>query len=129
MAANTKQPYKRAIVAGVAGNLMEWYDFAIYGYMVPVISVLFFPSEDPVASIIATFSAFAAGYFARPVGGIIFGYIGDRYGRKLVLVLSVSLMGLSTFSMGPVAGSFTNRRHRRSAAGLTAHFSGDLGRR
>jgi MHS family proline/betaine transporter-like MFS transporter len=96
----TKQPYKRAIVAGVAGNLMEWYDFAIYGYMAPVISVLFFPSEDPVASMIATFSVFAAGYFARPLGGIMFGYIGDRYGRKTVLMLSVILMGLSTFSIG-----------------------------
>jgi MHS family proline/betaine transporter-like MFS transporter len=54
-------------VTGIAGNLMEWYDFAIYGYMVPVLSTLFFPSEDRVASIIATFSVFAAGYFARPV--------------------------------------------------------------
>ncbi len=95
-----KKLYKRAIVAGVAGNLMEWYDFAIYGYMVPIIGSLFFPSDDPVASIIATFSAFAAGYFARPIGGIIFGYIGDRYGRKVVLTLSVTLMGLSTFSIG-----------------------------
>jgi len=95
-----KRPYKRAIVAGVAGNLMEWYDFAIYGYMVPVIGSLFFPSEDPLASIIATFSAFAAGYFARPMGAIIFGHIGDRYGRKVVLMLSVTLMGLSTFSIG-----------------------------
>ena len=95
-----ERTYRRAIVAGVAGNLMEWYDFAIYGYMVPVIGALFFPSEDPVASIIATFSAFAAGYFARPIGGILFGYIGDKHGRKAVLMLSVTLMGLSTFSIG-----------------------------
>lgn len=92
--------YKRTILTGIAGNLMEWYDFAIYGYMVPVLSTLFFPSEDPVASIIATFSAFAAGYFARPVGGVIFGHIGDKYGRKLVLTLSVMLMGISTFAIG-----------------------------
>ena len=85
---------------GVSGNLMEWYDFAIYGYMVPVISALFFPSDDPVATIIATFSAFAAGYFARPVGGIIFGHIGDRYGRKVMLLWSLSLMGASTCAIG-----------------------------
>jgi MHS family proline/betaine transporter-like MFS transporter len=100
---NNKQAhmsYKRTIVTGIAGNLMEWYDFAIYGYMVPVLSTLFFPSEDRVASIIATFSVFAAGYFARPVGGVIFGHIGDKYGRKLVLTLSVMLMGLSTFAIG-----------------------------
>ena len=100
---NTQSPqysYRRTIVAGIAGNLMEWYDFAIYGYMVPVISGLFFPSDDPVASTIATFSAFAAGYFARPLGGVIFGHIGDRVGRKAVLTLSVTLMGLSTFLIG-----------------------------
>ena len=92
--------YRRTLATGIAGNLMEWYDFAVYGYMVPIIGALFFPSDDPVASIIATFSAFAAGYFARPVGGLLFGYIGDRYGRKKVLVLSVSLMGFSTFAIG-----------------------------
>lgn len=88
------------MVAGIAGNLMEWYDFAIYGYMVPIIGSLFFPSDDPVASILATFSAFAAGYLARPLGGLIFGHIGDRYGRKAVLNLSIVTMGLSTFGIG-----------------------------
>jgi MHS family proline/betaine transporter-like MFS transporter len=92
--------YSRTIVMGVSGNLMEWYDFAIYGYMVPVIGALFFPSEDPVATIIATFSAFAAGYFARPIGGIIFGHIGDLYGRKAVLLWSVCMMGAATFAIG-----------------------------
>ena len=102
MASNqhAQSSYKRTIVTGIVGNLMEWYDFAIYGYMVPVLGALFFPSEDPVASIIATFSAFAAGYFARPIGGIIFGHIGDRFGRKVVLMWSVALMGLSTFAIG-----------------------------
>jgi MHS family proline/betaine transporter-like MFS transporter len=95
-----KPSYSRTIVMGASGNLMEWYDFAIYGYMVPVIGALFFPSLDPVATIIATFSAFAAGYFARPIGGLIFGYIGDRYGRRAVLLWSVSLMGASTFAIG-----------------------------
>lgn len=92
--------YRKTIVAGIAGNLMEWYDFAIYGYMVPVLSGLFFPSDDPFASTMATFGAFAAGYFARPLGGVLFGHIGDKIGRKAVLTLSVTLMGLSTFLIG-----------------------------
>jgi len=91
---------RRTIVAGIAGNLMEWYDFAIYGYMIPIISTRFFPSENHYASMIQAFSVFAAGYFARPLGGLIFGYIGDTWGRKAVLIWSVSLMGVSTFSIG-----------------------------
>ena len=97
--AKNKQ-YTKTVVAGIAGNLMEWYDFAIYGYMVPIIGSLFFPSADPVAVILATFSAFAAGYLARPLGGLIFGHIGDRYGRKAVLNISIVTMGLSTFAIG-----------------------------
>ena len=88
------------VAAGVVGNILEWYDFAIYGYMVPVLSVLFFPSDNPVVSIIAAFSAFAAGFFARPLGGVIFGWIGDKRGRKVVLTISVTLMGLATVSIG-----------------------------
>ncbi|MEM8562122.1 MAG: MFS transporter [Pseudomonadota bacterium] len=95
-----KPSYRRTIVMGAAGNLLEWYDFAIYGYMVPIIGALFFPSDDPVATIIATFSAFAAGYFSRPLGAIVFGHLGDRYGRKLVLTWSVGLMGTATFCIG-----------------------------
>lgn len=92
--------YRRAIISGVSGNLMEWYDFAIYAYMVPVLSGLFFPSDNPLTSLIAAFSAFAAGYLARPLGAVWFGYLGDRYGRKLMLVVSVTLMGISTFAIG-----------------------------
>ena len=88
------------VAAGVVGNILEWYDFAIYGYMVPVLSVLFFPSDNPAVSIIAAFGAFAIGYFARPLGGVIFGWIGDKRGRKAVLTISVTLMGLATVSLG-----------------------------
>lgn len=91
---------RRNVAAGVIGNVLEWYDFAVYGYMVAIISGLFFPSSDPTVSIIAAFSAFAAGYFARPLGGAIFGWIGDRYGRKVVLTASVTMMGVATVSMG-----------------------------
>ena len=89
-----------AITAGVAGNILEWYDFAIYGFFAPVLVQLFFPAEDPTTSLIASFGAFAAGFLMRPVGGALFGYIGDRVGRKRALNLSVLLMAVPTFLIG-----------------------------
>jgi MHS family proline/betaine transporter-like MFS transporter len=91
---------RRNVVAGVLGNVMEWYDFAVYGYLAPILGNLFFPSENALASLVGAFGAFAAGFVARPLGGIVFGHIGDRYGRKLVLTTSVLLMGLATFAIG-----------------------------
>lgn len=88
------------ITAGVAGNILEWYDFAIYGFFAPVLGKLFFPAEDPTTSLIASFGAFAAGFLMRPVGGALFGYIGDRVGRKRALNLSVLLMAVPTFLIG-----------------------------
>ena len=69
-------------MAGIAGNVMEWYDFAVYGYFAQAIGQHFFPSRDPTASVIAAFGVFAAGFLMRPIGGLLFGYIGDRIGRK-----------------------------------------------
>ena len=86
--------------AGAIGNVMEWYDFAAYAYMAPIISSLFFPSDDPFTSLLATYGAFAAGYLSRPLGAFFFGHIGDKIGRKVVLVTSVSLMGLATVAIG-----------------------------
>ena len=71
----------RTSVAGSVGNLLEWYDFAVFGYFAPFISAQFFPADDPVAGLINTFGVFAAGYLMRPIGGIFFGQIGDRLGR------------------------------------------------
>ena len=88
------------ITARIAGNILEWYDFAIYGFFAPVLGQLFFPAEDPTTSLIASFGAFAAGFFMRPVGGALFGYIGDRLGRKRALNLSVLLMAIPTFLIG-----------------------------
>lgn len=86
----------RTILAGLVGNIMEWYDFAIYGYFAATIGKQFFPSEDPAISLIASFGAFAAGFLARPLGGIVFGRIGDIVGRKRVLMLSVMAMAVPT---------------------------------
>ena len=91
---------RRNIVAGAIGSVLEWYDFAIYGYLAPILGKLFFPASDPVASLLAAFGVFAIGFMARPVGGAIFGYIGDKLGRKPALTISVVAMGASTFAIG-----------------------------
>lgn len=90
----------RRVTAGLIGNVMEWFDFAVYGYFAPVIGRQFFPAEDAVASLLAAFGVFASGFLARPIGAAFFGHLGDRHGRHLVMRLSVVLMGLATFGMG-----------------------------
>jgi MHS family proline/betaine transporter-like MFS transporter len=91
---------RRIIVAGVAGNVMEWYDFAVYGYFATVIGPLFFPSEDPAVSLIGAFGAFAAGFLARPIGALALGRLGDLVGRRHVLIVSVFCMAIPTVLMG-----------------------------
>jgi MHS family proline/betaine transporter-like MFS transporter len=91
---------RRAILAGMIGNVMEWYDFAVYGYLAGIIGHDFFPSEDPRSSLLAAFGAFAAGFLMRPVGSVIFGHVGDRVGRMAALVLSVLAMAVSTLLIG-----------------------------
>ncbi|MEJ2644427.1 MAG: MFS transporter [Gammaproteobacteria bacterium] len=96
----------KTVIAGTIGNVMEWYDFALYGFFAPVIAQLFFPSHSKLLSLIATFGVFAAGFVMRPLGGVIFGYIGDRLGRATVLRISIVTMGTATLLLGllPTAG-------------------------
>ncbi len=91
---------KRIISAGLIGNILEWYDFAIYGFFAAIIGMHFFPSDNPTTSLIASFGAFAAGFLMRPIGAILFGRIGDLVGRKQMLVLSIMLMAIPTFIIG-----------------------------
>jgi MHS family proline/betaine transporter-like MFS transporter len=88
------------VIAGMAGNVMEWYDFALFGYFAPIIAKLFFPSDNHVVSLINTFGVFAAGFLMRPIGAALFGHLGDTRGRKHALAWSVLLMALPTFCMG-----------------------------
>ena len=85
-----------ALSAGASGNLLEWYDFGIYGLLAPVLATVFFPAEDRVASLIGAYGLFAAGFAMRPIGGIVLGHLGDRLGRRFVLIYSVVLMGFAT---------------------------------
>lgn len=93
---------KGNLIAGGIGNVLEWYDFAVYGYFATVISGRFFPEEDKVAALIATFGIFAVGFLVRPLGGAIFGSIGDRLGRKTALTWSVFLMAIPTTLIGVI---------------------------
>ncbi len=90
----------KTVTASLVGNLFEWYDFALFGYFAPIIGKLFFPSDNKAVELIAAFGAFAAGYLIRPLGGMIFGHIGDRMGRKKALVLSILLMAIPTALIG-----------------------------
>ena len=80
--------------------MLEWYDFAVYGTLAPILGKLFFPADDPTASLLAAFGVFAIGYAARPLGGIMLGHIGDKIGRKPALILSVMMMGAGTTAIG-----------------------------
>jgi MFS transporter, MHS family, proline/betaine transporter len=91
---------RRVVAAGMIGNVLEWYDFAIYGYFATSIGRHFFPHEDPVAQLLSAFGVFAVGYTMRPVGGVIIGHIGDRFGRRAALTFSVAAMAVPTFLIG-----------------------------
>jgi hypothetical protein len=90
----------KAVFAGGFGNVLEQYDNLIYAYSAATLGALFFPSSDPTASLVASFGAFAAGFLVRPLGALIFGWTGDRFGRRLALVLSVAMMALCTTLIG-----------------------------
>jgi metabolite-proton symporter len=87
--------------ASLVGSVVEWYDFFLYGTMAALVfGTEFFPRFDPVTGTLAAFATFAAGFVTRPLGGVIFGHLGDRVGRKPMLVVTMMIMGLSTFAMG-----------------------------
>ena len=91
---------RRVAVAGGVGTLIEYYDFSLYGYLAVVIAPLFFPGGDPVVSLLSALAVFATAYLARPLGGIVFGHIGDRFGRKRALLATLVCMGTASTVMG-----------------------------
>jgi MHS family proline/betaine transporter-like MFS transporter len=91
---------RRIVLAGLAGNVMEWYDFGTYGFFAATIGQQFFPAHDPAVSLLASFAVFAVGFIGRPMGALIFGHIGDRSGRKRALMASVIMMAVPTMLIG-----------------------------
>lgn len=91
----------RVVAASFIGTAIEWYDFFLYGTAAALVfNRLFFPNADPVAGTMAAFGTYAIGFLARPLGGIVFGHYGDRFGRKSALVVTLMIVGLTTFGMG-----------------------------
>ncbi len=92
---------RQVVAASFIGTTIEWYDFFLYGTAAALVfNELFFPTFDPLAGTLAAFATFAAGFLARPLGGIVFGHYGDRIGRKTMLVLTLLIMGGATFLIG-----------------------------
>ena len=103
---NTHQPHNRSMARRAAfgsflGSVVEYYDFFIYGSAAALVfNKIFFPSDDPMAGTLAALATFGVGYIARPIGALLFGHLGDRIGRKQVLMMTLLLMGLATFTIG-----------------------------
>jgi MFS transporter, MHS family, proline/betaine transporter len=90
----------KAVFAAAVGNLLEWYDFGVYGYLAGLIATKFFPGSDPTASLLAAFAAYGVGFLARPLGGVVIGRLGDTKGRKAALMLTIFLMAFGTVGLG-----------------------------
>jgi MHS family proline/betaine transporter-like MFS transporter len=91
---------RRAVAAAVVGNVLEWYDFAVYAFVASIIARKFFPATDEVTALLATFLAYGLGFVARPLGGIVIGRLGDTRGRKFALVLTMFMMAAGTVLIG-----------------------------
>src|SRR5947199_7796296 len=98
--AKTEYPIKRIIFASSLGTMIEWYDFYIFGSLAAVMSALLFPGKDPTWDLIKTWALFATGFLVRPFGALVFGRIGDLIGRKYAFLVTLTVMGLSTFLIG-----------------------------
>ena len=98
--AEDSRTMRRVLGSAAIGQFVEWYDFVIYAYSATVIAKLFFPGEDELAALLSTFAVYAVGFLMRPLGGFVFGGLGDRIGRRQVLSLVILLMGGATVAIG-----------------------------
>src|SRR6201985_3507653 len=100
MAIQIQSDFRRVIVAASVGNVIEWYDFYIFGSLAAVLSVNFFEQSHPVAALLSTIALFTAGFLIRPLGAFLFGWLGDRGGRKYTFLITLTGMGLGTGAIG-----------------------------
>src|SRR5437764_13294138 len=115
MAIQIPKDFRRVIVAASVGNVIEWYDFYIFGSLAAVLSVKFFEKTHPVAALLSTIALFTAGFLIRPLGAFLFGWMGDRIGRKYTFLVTLSGMGLGTGAIGLIP--------TYEAIGLSAAFT------
>jgi MFS family permease len=114
MAIQVQRDFRRVIVAASVGNVIEWYDFYIFGSLAALLSVKFFEKSHPVAALLSTIALFTAGFLIRPLGAFLFGWMGDRVGRKYTFLVTLSGMGLGTGAIGLIP--------TYESIGLTAAF-------
>ncbi|MGO4417380.1 MFS transporter, partial [Streptomyces sp. MCAF7] len=91
---------RRAVAATAVGNMMEWFDFGVYAYVAVTLGKVFFPSSSPATQVVSTFATFAVAFLVRPLGGLVFGPLGDRIGRRRVLSTTMIMMAIGTFAVG-----------------------------
>jgi len=100
MAAHIPTNFRRVITAAAGGNVIEWYDFYIFGSLATILAVKFFEKSNPVAALLSTIALFTAGFLVRPLGAFLFGWMGDRVGRKYTFLVTLSGMALGTGAIG-----------------------------
>ncbi|WP_020112819.1 MFS transporter [Rhodococcus sp. 114MFTsu3.1] len=94
------QSARRRLFGGAVGTFVEWFDFVTYAVTAPTLALLFFPESNPSAAVLGTLAIFAVGFVARPLGGVVFGYLGDKYGRIRIMAAVILLMGVATGAIG-----------------------------
>src|SRR5256884_4457621 len=114
MATQIPKNFRTVIVAASVGNVIEWYDFYIFGSLAAVLSVKFFEKSHPVAALLSTIALFTAGFLIRPLGAFLFGWLGDRVGRKYTFLITLTGMGVGTGAIGLIP--------TYESIGLTAAF-------
>src|SRR5260370_33094558 len=92
--------FRRVVVAAAVGNIIEWYDFYIFGSLASILSLKFFDKTHAVAALLSTIALFTAGFLIRPLGAFLFGWLGDRVGRKYTFIVTLTGMGLATAAIG-----------------------------
>jgi MHS family proline/betaine transporter-like MFS transporter len=97
---------KKQVTLCTLGTIFEWYEFSLFACLTPILSQIFFQDSDPTAALIATFAIFASGYIMRPLGAVFFGQIGDRYGRKQALLITIFAMTIATTAIGLIPTGF-----------------------
>ena len=100
MAAHIPPNFRRVITAAAGGNVIEWYDFYIFGSLATILSLKFFEKSNPVAALLSTIALFTAGFLVRPLGAFVFGWLGDRVGRKYTFLMTLTGMALGTGAIG-----------------------------
>lgn len=100
----SRETRRRVVAASFIGNFVEWFDYAVYGYLAATIAAVFFPESNPQTALLLTFALFAISFLVRPLGGFVWGHIGDRVGRRTALSLSILIMSGATFCIALIPG-------------------------